>query len=210
MTAVTTPRTKVQDLFPSAQRLPPMPPASMNPVLDAASRCFARYGVRRTSVQDVAKEMGVNRTTVYRVVGNIEKVAVTLAIRESYRLLLQRAPARLSGPITPEVIIDILAVAVSDAREHPVLAKVLEDERELVGSLMAEYSSTLFPEIAKIIEPLLAAAIEAGQVADRDPLILAEWLVRILASVIVVPPLGELNAFLSTVLIPVLTPEKSR
>lgn len=210
MTAVTTPRTNVQDLFPNAQRLPPMPPASMNPVLDAASRCFARYGVKRTSVQDVAREMGVNRTTVYRVVGNIEKVAITLIIRDSYRLLLQRAPARLSGPITPEVIIDIMAVAVADARAHPVLTKVLADERELVGSLMAEYSETLFPEIAKIMEPLLAAAIEAGQIEDRDPLVVAEWLVRILASVIVVPPLGDLETFLSTVLIPVLTPGRSR
>ena len=43
--------------------LPSLPPSSLDQYLDAASRCFARYGIRRVSVQDVAKELGVNRTT---------------------------------------------------------------------------------------------------------------------------------------------------
>lgn len=196
----------VQALFPWAKRLPPMPPATMDPVLDAAARCFARYGVRRTSVQDVAKEMGVNRTTVYRLGGNIEKLAIALAIREAYRLLLLRAPARLSGPVTPEVIIDILVVAVADAREHPVLAKVLADEKELVGSLVAEHADNLIGDIAKIAAPLIEAGMQAGQIARRDPLHIAHWLVRILSSLILVPLDGDVEAFLATVLLPVLTP----
>lgn len=198
----------MQDLFPWAKRLPPMPPPTMDPVLDAAAACFARYGVRRTSVQDVAKEMGVNRTTVYRLVGNIEKLAITLTIREAYRLLLLRAPARLSGPVSPEVVVDILAVAVSDAREHPVLAKVLADEKELIGSWVAEYAKPVIGEVAKVVAPVIAAAMQTGLIAERDPLHIAHWLVRILATMILVPPPGDLHEFLRTMLVPVLTSEK--
>lgn len=198
----------VQALFPWAKRIPPMPPPNQDPILDAAARCFARYGVHRTSVQDVAKEAGVNRTTVYRLIGNIEQVALTLTIREGYRLLLMRAPARLAGPMSPEVIIDILAVAVADAREHPVLSKVLADERELVASLVSEHAEALIGEISEVAAPLLRAAMQAGRIAERDPVHIAQWLVRVVATVILVPPPGELKDFLATVLLPVLTPEK--
>ena len=46
--------------------IPSPPGGDLDPYLDAATRCFVRYGVRRTSVQDVADELGVNRTTLYR------------------------------------------------------------------------------------------------------------------------------------------------
>lgn len=178
----------------------------MNAVLDAAARCFARYGVKRTSVQDVAKEMGVNRSTVYRLAGNMDQLAIQLGIRDGYRLLLQRAPARLAGPITPEVIVDILVQAVADGREHPVLAKMLADERDLVGSLLSEHAETLIRTAAKAAAPLLAAGMTAGLLAKRDPLLVAEWLVRITASIVFVEQPGDVRKFLNQGLLPLLTP----
>ncbi|MBA6413674.1 TetR/AcrR family transcriptional regulator [Parahaliea sp. F7430] len=35
-------------------------------LLDAVERCFARYGIDKTNLQDVAAEAGVSRQTVYR------------------------------------------------------------------------------------------------------------------------------------------------
>lgn len=196
----------VHDLFPSMTGLPPMPPASLDPILDAVSRCFARYGVRRTSVQDVAQELGVNRTTVYRQAGNVARQAILLATREAYRLVLKRAPARLAEPLTPEVVVDILATAVNDAREHPVLAKMLADERDLIGSLLAADAETLIRRISEAAAPLLALGMAAGHLARREPLILADWLVRIAASLMLLEPPADLKKYLAEVLLPVLTP----
>ena len=52
--------------------IPPAPNPDLDPYLDAAAECFARHGVQRASVQDVARRLGVNRTTVYRQIGNVE------------------------------------------------------------------------------------------------------------------------------------------
>jgi hypothetical protein len=45
-----------------------------------------------------------------------------------------------------------------------------------------------------------------GQIADRDPAVVAEWLARIAATSILSPPPGDLEDFLAELLIPALTP----
>jgi AcrR family transcriptional regulator len=189
----------------SIQGFPPLPPASLDPFLDATSRCFARYGVRRTSVQDVAQELGVNRTTVYRQVGNIEQQAMLLAARDSHRLL-SSLPARITFPIGPQSVVDLLATLVREARSHPVLAKMLADERDLIGSFVARDVPDLMERATTAFVPLVSLAIGTGNLARRDPMALAQWLVRITASLILIEPPGELEDFLAELLIPALTP----
>jgi AcrR family transcriptional regulator len=188
---------------------PPPPPASLDPFLDATSRCFARYGVRRTSVQDVAGELGVNRTTVYRQVGNIEQQAMLLAARDSHRLL-SRLPGRITFPIGPRTVVDLLATLVREARAHPVMAKMLADERDLIGSFVARDVPELLDRATAAFVPLVGLAMStgaaSGNLAWRDPVVLAQWLVRITASLILIEPPGTLEDFLAELLVPALTP----
>jgi AcrR family transcriptional regulator len=187
--------------------LPPVPPASLDPVLDAAAVCFARYGVRRTSVQDVAKQLGVNRTTVYRQAGNVEQLASLLAVRETHRTLAA-LPHRMNLPVGPQAIVEMMATLVAEAQAHPVLAKMLADERDMVGALLAGDAPQLLGRIAAALAPLIATAMRTGHIAARDPVILAEWLARIGGSLILVERPGGVEEFLAEVLIPALTPER--
>jgi AcrR family transcriptional regulator len=189
--------------------LPPVPPSSLDPVLDAAATCFARYGVRRTSVQDVAKQLGVNRTTVYRQVGNVEQVASLLAVRETHRTLAA-LPRRMSWPIGPRAVVDMLATLVNEARAHPVLAKMLADERDVIGSMLAGDAAQLLNRITAALAPLIAMAMRTGHIAQRDPAVVAEWLVRICGSLILVEAPGRVDEFLAELLIPALTPPPAR
>jgi AcrR family transcriptional regulator len=198
----------VPPLSASMPGMPPPPPASLDPFLDATSRCFARYGVRRTSVQDVATELGVNRTTVYRQVGNIEQQAMLLAARDSHRLL-STLPTRIAFPIGPRSVVDLIATLVREARAHPVLAKMLADERDLIGSFVARDVPNLLERTTAAFVPLVSLAIATGNLARRDPVVLAQWLVRITASLILIEPPGELEDFLAELLIPALTPAAS-
>lgn len=185
--------------------LPPIPPASLDPYIDAASRCFARYGIRRVSVQDVAKELGVNRTTVYRQVGNIENQALLLAARDSHRLL-SSLPQRITFPVGPHTVVDVLAALVREARAHPVLDKMLADERDLIGSFVARDVGVLLERATAAFTPMVRLAVSTGNLGKRDPDILAQWLVRLAASLILVEPPGGLEEFLAELLVPALTP----
>ncbi len=50
------------------------------------------------------------------------------------------------------------------------------------------------------------AAVASGAIARRDPVVLAEWLVRIAVSLMLTPPPVEPAEFLAEVLLPALTP----
>jgi AcrR family transcriptional regulator len=192
-------------LSDSIRGLPPLPPAALDPFLDAAARCFARYGVRRTSVQDVAAELGVNRTTVYRQVGTVEQQARLLAVRDSHRVL-GALPSRIASPIGPSTLVDLVAAVVREARAHPVLAKMLADERDLIGGIVARDVPELLRWAVDAFVPVVELAMATGRLARRDPAVLAEWLVRIASSLILIEPPGELEDFLGELLLPALTP----
>ena len=164
--------------------IPSPPGGELDPYLDAATRCFVRYGVRRTSVQDVADELGVNRTTIYRQVGAINQVIRLLIARDLHRLLSE-LPRSLAGTSGPRAVVELMATIIRYASDHPVMAKVLRDEPEVIG-------------------PVLASDMAADQIAHRDPDLLAESLVRLGITLVLAPPSGELETFLAEVLVPTL------
>ncbi|MEI5100859.1 helix-turn-helix domain-containing protein [Streptomyces sp. PmtG] len=89
-------------------------------VLDATYTCLSRYGVRRTTVDDIAREMGASRSAVYRYVRGKDD-----AVRRLTRRLHDRAVERAE------------AAAASDAppaeRVHGILAAKLDLVLDLAG-----------------------------------------------------------------------------
>lgn len=186
-----------------ARGLPPVPPAGLDPYLDAAATCFVRHGIRRTTVPDIARELEVSRATVYRQVGTVEQASLLLLARELHRFL-GHLPTVLEGAAGPETIIRLLAAVVGFAREHPVLAKVLADEPELVGPFLIGELPELVARVSAIATPLLERAMSAGLINRRDPGVLAEFLVRTTISLILAPPPGNLVEFLGETVLALL------
>lgn len=192
--------------LPADTGLPPCPPEDLDPYLDAAAECFLRFGVRKTSVQDVARVLEVNRTTVYRQVGNVDSIVRLLTAREVHRHLSEAYRRTSVDELTPQGLVLLLAEMIRIVRDHPIVAKVLQDERDLVGALV-QSSNEVFTRIAALITPAIAGAMATGQIAQRDPAVVSQWLARISASTILSPPPGDLEEFLGELLVPALTPE---
>ena len=204
------PRSAVAPVLPLPElsaALPASPAAELDPYLDAAADCFARHGIRRTSVQDVARQLGVNRATVYRQVGTTEQMVRLLIARELHELV-EFLPTQLKATDGPEVVVELLANVVDYARNHPVVAKVLADEPEVIGPFLVSDLPQVIARVATQITPLLAFAMRSGVVAQRDPRTTAEWLVRTALTLVLAPPPGDLRAFLAELLLPALSPTK--
>lgn len=193
------------DLPRITSELPAVPPPELDPYLDAGARCFARHGIARTSVPDIARELGVSRTTVYRQVGTVGRLASLLFAREVHRLL-KSLPEQVAGAAPVDTIVRAATLVFQFSREHPVLRKVLDDEPELAGSHLTTGLPALLERVRPVARPLLAASIDAGQLADRDPDVLVDWLVRLVSSVVLVPPPGDVGRYFDEVIRPVLTP----
>ena len=188
-----------------AERLPLPPPPGLDPLLDAGVECLSRHGLSKTSLSDIAREMGVATSTVSRKVGSVDQVALLVVAREAQRFL-DRLPTLVAGEAGPRAVTRVLVEAVETARAHPVVAKVLRDEGDWMGRLVTRRLEALIDQGVEVSEPFLAAAMDAGLVRRQDPTLLAHWLLRIALSATVTPPPGDLADALDALLLPVLTP----
>ena len=189
--------------------LPPCPAEELDPYLDAAVECFLRFGIRKTSVQDIARVLGVNRVTVYRQVGNVDSILRLLMAREVHRHLRTAYERTRVDELTPEGLVRLLAEMIRITREHPIVARILEDESELVGASV-QSSAGVFSRIADLITPAIRLAMASGTIAERDPVAIAQWLARVGVTSVLSPPPGDLEVFLAELLVPALTPAPAR
>src|SRR3546814_13732310 len=91
--------------------------SSEHRLLDAACECISRRGLSKTSLSDIAREMGVAPSTVSRKVGSVDNVALLVLGREAHRLL-ETVPVLLAGAEGPDVIIRVMVAAIEAATEQ--------------------------------------------------------------------------------------------
>jgi len=188
-----------------AERLPLPPPPGLDPLLDAAVECLSRHGLSRTSLRDIAREMGVAPSTVSRKVGSVDQVAMLVVAREAQRFL-ERLPELVAGASGPRVVTTVVVAAIERARAHPVVAKVVRDEDAWMGRVVTRRLDALLEQGVEIAVPLLVAAMDAGLVRRQDPALLAHWLLRAALAAVVAPPPGDLTEAVEALLLPMLDP----
>jgi len=188
-----------------AERVPAPPPAALDPVLDATEACIVRHGLAKTSLSDIARELGVAPSTVYRKVGTVENAALLVMGRESHRLLAE-LPEVIAGVEGPRVITVFLAASIERTASHPMAAKILRDEIEWMGRLMTRRMDELLTEGVATVTPLLEAAMANGTIRRQDPEMLAHWIMRIGMTCLLAPPPGKLVDALDALLLPMLEP----
>lgn len=184
--------------------LPEAPDESVIPFLDAACRAVERFGWARTTMRDIAREAGVERTTVYRHVGSMSDVYRLMVAHELHKLVASIPGWMPPSADGPRIVVEVVAAAVEYCLDHPVLTKVIADEPDLVSSFLLEGVGSVIQRLSGLLDPVVAAAMDAGLLARHDPTTITQWVSRVGLSLLVAPPPGDLREFLDTVLRPVL------
>ena len=165
-----------------------------------------RFGWSRTTMRDIAKEAGVERTTVYRHVGSMAEVQ-RLVIDDELQTLVEAIPGWIPPDASgAEVVVEIVARSVEYCWDHELLSKVREDEPELLAGVLVGAVPDVIARLREVFATPVEVGMALGTLADRDPTAIVEWCVRIGLSLLVAPPPGDLREFLGVVLHPVLDP----
>jgi AcrR family transcriptional regulator len=145
------------------------PPAAER-ILDAADRLLARFGYRKMTVDDLAKEAGIGKGTVYLSFSSKAEVALACIDR-----MVARLHARLreiaSGPGTPErrlreMLVERVMHRLDYARPHSAsLDEILSSIRPRLLERRAQY----FRSEARAFAAVLEEGRRQGALDVADP-----------------------------------------
>lgn len=153
-------------------------------IIDGALACLARFGTSKTTVEDIARQSGLSRATVYRVFpGGRDELLAAVIDTEAARLF-SALGVRLG---TARSLSDALAGGIAEAsarlRDHAALRYLVEHEPELIlGHLAFEDYENLLEVASSFTAPFLARWMRQDE-AER----VAEWAARVVLSYAVSP-----------------------
>jgi len=164
------------------------PPETAERILRAAEVCVRRWGLRRVSMNDVATEAGVSRGSVYRYYPDREALVQAVLERVARARVAEAEPAvRRQRTLAGKVAEAAVAVRHLAEDERRLGLHVHPGEPEL-ATLQLAASPAMFGHWIEFWIPFLEEARADGEVrADLDLRQAAEWIMRILISLVTVP-----------------------
>lgn len=178
-------------------------------VLDAALRCLARWGVAKTSLDDIAREAGVSRATVYRAFPGGKETVLDAVVGDELARFSTELGSRLAGAEDVEdLLVEGVAFASRTLTDHHALQYLLAHEPEQV---LPHVSFGRFDQVlagaSHLVAPHLARFVGA-ELALRT----GEWVTRLVLSYTLSPSpfydltdLDDARRFVRTYVLPGLT-----
>ena len=155
-------------------------------ILTAALEQCAETGLRRTTVEDIARRAGVARVTVYRHFANRDEIVEAVLLGEigSFFSELDRAVERY--PTAEERLVEGFVFALDFLQDHALLHRLLRTEPETVLPYLALNSPTI--AFAREAVKQRAADPELDRsLPDRAVEAVAELVVRLVHSLVLNP-----------------------
>jgi AcrR family transcriptional regulator len=149
-------------------------------ILEAAVACIERWGLAKTTLEDVATEAGLSRATLYRwFAGGRDQLITETVAWETARFMTQLAEAIAPEPDLESKLVEGLVFGHQAVRDHLLLQRILNSEPEL---FLTEFHSSVpaLDQLARayIVEQLSHERLRAGVDVDRA----AEYVARLFLS----------------------------
>jgi len=155
-------------------------------VLAATYACVARFGMGKTTIEDVVKESGVSRASIYRLFpGGKDQLLRETVGWEMNHFFARLAEAVYDAPDFASLLEEGLVFAHRSIQEHAVLRKVLETEPDRLLPLITVEQHRVLDFITAFLLPYLEREERAGRVRPGVDLEAAtEYVARLVLSLI--------------------------
>jgi AcrR family transcriptional regulator len=159
-----------------------------NRILNAASRCFDRLGVPKTTMADVASQAQVTRTTLYRYFKNREAVVAGVMLRETQYFRERILEATRGIDDVGEFIVEGILFCLREAPNRPLHIYLFGGEASSLMGRLFLTSEQLFEIGIELLQPLFEPAQDKGLLREGIELpTLLEWTSRITISYLTAP-----------------------
>jgi len=161
--------------------------ATVRQILDAAVATFENLGIRRATMEDIARAAGVGRATVYRRFPQKGDLVRAALLHELRRFLGEVDRRIADAPTVLDRLVEGFVVGVSGVRRHPLLSRLLATEQADVLPYLTVDGGSIIAVARAYLAEHIRAGVAAGEFSVPDPDRLAEILVRIAHSIVLTP-----------------------
>lgn len=147
-------------------------------ILDAAARCFARYGYDKTTMEDIGKLVGMNKVSLYYYFDGKEALFKAALGREAARFderCLEAARAERGFRARIETWI---SRSLRYSHESDLLRSVSAETLSSMTAMLKEYRDSAFGSAAAAIAAFIEEGKATGEAADCDSSRAAEAIIR--------------------------------
>lgn len=156
-------------------------------LLDATERCLRRDGIRRTTMVEIAAEAGISRAWLYRQFPDKDSLVVAALVRTDEAFWAAAHAEVAAAPGLAEQV----AAAVRFSRGHrrgALMLRLKAAEPDVFAATIGTGLREMLPGMSHFWHRYLEAARDRGEVrADLDVPGAAEWVMRMVLSLVTVP-----------------------
>jgi AcrR family transcriptional regulator len=158
--------------------------ATVDRVATAAFEVFAEYGIRRATVDDVARRAGVSKMTVFRRFDSKQGLVGVVIAREIRRGMAELDRVWERGQTLEQRVVRGFTFAIEFVRGHALFDRLLRTEPEVVLPLLTVDGAAALALYRELIGQRLRAEVQAGRAAPADTDQAAEVLARLAISLL--------------------------
>ncbi|MGH9135692.1 MAG: TetR/AcrR family transcriptional regulator [Acidimicrobiales bacterium] len=151
-------------------------------ICDAALACIARWGVSKTTLEDVAREAGCGRATIYRTFHGGKRELLLAVLQREINRFRDTVDAAIGSADPDDLETTVVAGVVAAARYlegHEALQYLLSHEPDAVLPHVAFHRmGPILDRVAAFAAPYLEAFVADPEDAARA----AEWVARVVLS----------------------------
>jgi len=155
-------------------------PTVEDQILDATRSCVLDFGLRRTTLAEVARRAGVSRPTVYRRWPDTRAVVADLLTREIGVVIPDMdgdEPARVQ---LVRAVVDV----TTGMRQHPLFVKILRSDPDLLMTYIVDRLGASQRAIVERVSQVVAAGQADGSVRSGDPVHISAMVLLIAQSAV--------------------------
>src|ERR671911_826116 len=155
---------------------PSLPPTVEDRAVRAPLACVARHGLAKTTFDDVAREAGCARATLYRYFGGKRQLVRITVAREAARIAAAVRDAADAEPTFEGAVVATIVRAARELRDNEALQFLFAFEPELVlPHVTFDAGNRFLVGAGSAVAPALERFLPADR-TDRA----GEWLARVL------------------------------
>src|SRR5581483_337051 len=146
-------------------------------IVEAALACFERFGVSRTTMDDIAREANVSRPTMYRFFADRDDLVMAV-IRARAAVFIEQVRSFVARQDTFEAaLIEGMLHLVELGRNDPYVRLLVSPSHMTLASQVIGGSEEALDLASEMWEPMFAAAQERGELDPaRDRREMCRWM----------------------------------